>query len=71
MTPSLFVPLNDDRIVDEYTFGQYQDYETAHAALVNHWDTWITLSDFQAIKDAGSVTFSMLQFCPVTKDIIV
>jgi glucan 1,3-beta-glucosidase len=57
MTPSLFVPLNDDRIVDEYTFGQYQDYDTAHAALVNHWDTWITLSDFQAIKDAGSVTF--------------
>lgn len=53
ITPSLFDATGDDRIVDEYTFGQYQDYNTAHAALVNHWDTWITYQDFVNIKNAG------------------
>lgn len=55
MTPSLFNSLDDPRIVDEYTFGQYRDYNVAHAKLVNHWDTWITYTDFVNIKNAGYV----------------
>ncbi|KIM31818.1 glycoside hydrolase family 5 protein [Serendipita vermifera MAFF 305830] len=53
MTPTLFTTPNDVRIVDEYTFCQYQDYDVAHAALVNHWNTWITYDDFVKIKNAG------------------
>lgn len=52
ITPSLF-DNKDGRIVDEYTFCQYQDYNTAHSQLVNHWDTWITYDDFVNIKNAG------------------
>lgn len=39
ITPSLFDNTGDDRIVDEYTFGQYQSHSTALAALQTHWDT--------------------------------
>lgn len=52
ITPSLFDG-TDGRIVDEYTFCQYQDYNTAHSKLVNHWNTWITYNDFVNIKNAG------------------
>jgi glucan 1,3-beta-glucosidase len=40
-------------IVDEWTFGQFQDHSTALAALQNHWDTWITEDDFAQIAAAG------------------
>ncbi|KAF5366224.1 hypothetical protein D9758_005708 [Tetrapyrgos nigripes] len=53
ITPSLFDNTDDARIVDEYTFGQYQDENKARATLTNHWDTWITQADFIAIKAAG------------------
>ena len=53
ITPSIFDNTGDSRIVDEYTFGQYQDHNTAFNALKNHWDTWITESDFAAIAAAG------------------
>lgn len=53
ITPSLFDNTGDSRIIDEYTFGQYQDYNTAHAALTNHWNTFITYQDFVNIKNAG------------------
>ena len=33
--------------------SRYQAYDTAHSTLVNHWNTWITQSDFQTIKNAG------------------
>ena len=45
----------DSRIVDEYTFGQYQEYSKALFALKCHWDTWITESDFAAIAATGWV----------------
>jgi aryl-phospho-beta-D-glucosidase BglC (GH1 family) len=38
--------------VDEWTFGQYQDYNTAQTALVNHWNSWITEDDFAQIAGA-------------------
>jgi len=53
ITPSLFDNTGDNRIVDEWTFGQYRDRDTAQAVLVNHWNTWVTEDDFCAIADAG------------------
>ncbi|KDQ12592.1 glycoside hydrolase family 5 protein [Botryobasidium botryosum FD-172 SS1] len=53
ITPSLFDNTGNDKIVDEYTFGQLQDKATAQATLQQHWDTWITEKDFQDIAAAG------------------
>ncbi|KAF9015697.1 exo-1,3-beta-glucanase [Cyathus striatus] len=53
ITPSLFDNTGDSRIVDEWTFGQYQNHGTALSTLTNHWNTWITESDFAAIAAAG------------------
>ncbi|KAH9942759.1 glycoside hydrolase [Amylocystis lapponica] len=53
ITPSIFENTNNTNIVDEYTFGQMQNASQALAVLQNHWDTWITEDDFQAIKAAG------------------
>ncbi|RSH88775.1 exo-1,3-beta-glucanase [Saitozyma podzolica] len=53
ITPSLFQNTGNDAIVDEWTFGQYQDYNTAQNALVNHWNSWITEDDFAQIAAAG------------------
>jgi aryl-phospho-beta-D-glucosidase BglC (GH1 family) len=53
ITPSVFDNTGNTAIVDEWTFGQYQDHDTALNALQNHWNTWITESDFAAIAAAG------------------
>ncbi|KAG8732972.1 exo-1,3-beta-glucanase [Ceratobasidium sp. 414] len=53
ITPTLFDNTGIAAIVDEYTFGQYQDYNTAQSKLKTHWDSWITESDFSAIAAAG------------------
>ncbi|KAG6910487.1 hypothetical protein DXG01_009906 [Tephrocybe rancida] len=53
ITPSLFDNTGDSRIVDEFTFGQFQDHGKALGVLQNHWNTWITEADFQAIAAAG------------------
>ena len=53
ITPSMFSNTNNDAIVDEYTFGQLQDPNTALAALKQHWETWITEDDFVQIAAAG------------------
>lgn len=47
--PSLFENTGNDGIIDEWTFGQYQDYNTARNALVNHWNSWITEGDIAQI----------------------
>lgn len=49
----MFDNTGDSRIIDEWTFGQYQDYNTALTKLQQHWDTWITEADFSAIAAAG------------------
>jgi len=51
----LFDNTGDKRIIDEWTFGQYQDRNVTQGALMNHWDTWITEADFSAIAAAGWV----------------
>ncbi|KAG9314106.1 glycoside hydrolase family 5 protein [Chiua virens] len=53
ITPSIFDNTGNDAIVDEWTFGQYQDHNTALTVLQNHWNTWITEDDFAAIAAAG------------------
>jgi aryl-phospho-beta-D-glucosidase BglC (GH1 family) len=55
VTPSLFDNTGNPNIVDEWTFGQLQDQKTALNTLQNHWNTWITESDFAAIAAAGRV----------------
>jgi glucan 1,3-beta-glucosidase len=55
ITPSLFEETGNPDVVDEWTFGQYQDPKVAQAKLTEHWDTWITESDFKAISAAGCV----------------
>lgn len=55
ITPSLFDNTGNPAIVDEWTFGQYQDPNVALAALTNHWDNWITQNDFATIAAAGCV----------------
>lgn len=49
--PSLFDSTGDDRVVDEYTMGQYVG--DACSRLESHWQSWITYDDFQQIRDAG------------------
>lgn len=53
----MFDNTNDTRVVDEWTFGQYQDKEVARAALEKHWSTFITKDDFRQIQEAGYVLF--------------
>jgi len=53
ITPSLFDNTGDPRIVDEWTFCQYQSPTKASQVLQHHWDTFITEADFQAIAAAG------------------
>lgn len=53
ITPSIFQNTGNSAIVDEWTFGEYQDYDTALAALQTHWNSWITEDDFEAIAAAG------------------
>jgi aryl-phospho-beta-D-glucosidase BglC (GH1 family) len=55
ITPSLFDNTSNPDVVDEWTFGQYQDHAVALETLTNHWNTWITETDFQAIAAAGCV----------------
>jgi hypothetical protein len=55
ITPSLFEETGNLAIVDERTFGLYQDPNVARAKLIEHWETWITESDIQAIAAAGCV----------------
>jgi aryl-phospho-beta-D-glucosidase BglC (GH1 family) len=51
----LFEETGNSAIVDEWTFGLYQNPIVAQAKLTEHWDTWITESDFEAIAAAGCV----------------
>ena len=56
ITPSLFDNTGDSRIVDEWTFCQYQDAAVATSVLQTHWNTWITEADFVAIAAAGYIS---------------
>ncbi|EOR00710.1 Glucan 1,3-beta-glucosidase A [Wallemia ichthyophaga EXF-994] len=53
ITPSIFDNTGNPDIVDEWTFGEYQDSDQAEAVINSHLDTFYTYSDFQDIKNAG------------------
>ena len=54
ITPSIFEPWAKSQIVkDEYTYTQVLGGKEAQKRLDEHWRTWITEADFQAIKKAG------------------
>lgn len=40
-------------IVDEYTLCDKLGYDAAQSVLKAHWDSWVSLSDFQKIADSG------------------
>jgi glucan 1,3-beta-glucosidase len=40
ITPSLFDNTGNPNIVDEWTFCQLQDRNTAQNTLTQHWNTW-------------------------------
>lgn len=53
ITPSLFDGTGDSRIVDEWTFCQFQSRATATNKLQQHWSTFITENDFAQMAAAG------------------
>ena len=53
ITPSVFDNTQNDKIVDEWTFGELQDKEVATKAINDHLDTFITEEDFAQIRQAG------------------
>jgi aryl-phospho-beta-D-glucosidase BglC (GH1 family) len=66
ITPSIFDNTGDDRIVDEWTFGQYMNPGKARQILKDHWDTWITEEDFAQIAAAGYVVAKFLLMMSLT-----
>jgi len=54
----LFDNTGNPAIVDEWTFGQYQTPNVALAKLTDHWNNWITQSDFAQIAAAGCVALA-------------
>lgn len=54
ITPSIFDQwANGGGVVDEYTYCQALGQSEATSRLTQHWNTWITQADFQAIAVAG------------------
>lgn len=54
ITPSIFQQYPDsDGIVDEFTLSKVLGADAALQVLQPHWDTWITLADFQKIAASG------------------
>lgn len=54
ITPSIFAQwANGGGVVDEYTYCQALGQPEATSRLTQHWNTWITQADFQAIAAAG------------------
>ncbi|KHJ35732.1 putative glucan -beta-glucosidase precursor protein [Erysiphe necator] len=54
ITPSIFQKLDQSLgIVDEFTLGEKLGNDDAYQILKSHWDTWMTLNDFQKIARSG------------------
>lgn len=51
ITPSIFRSLNG--VDDEHSLGAQLGQERALSILKPHWDSWVTLGDFQKIAGAG------------------
>ena len=53
ITPSLYEQADDDRVIDEWSFGRYVDEDKAHRILKHHYDTFVTEDDFEQIASYG------------------
>lgn len=54
ITPSIFQNIDPSLDVrDEYTLGEKLGQDAGYQILKRHWDTWLTLQDFQKIAGAG------------------
>ena len=54
ITPSIFSEwAQNQQVKDEFTYTQTLGSEEASSRLQNHWNTWITQSDFQQIAAMG------------------
>jgi glucan 1,3-beta-glucosidase len=54
LAPSIFQSLDQSlEIVDEYTLTQKLGTTAAYNILKPHWDSWVTLADFQKIANAS------------------
>ncbi|MCJ1371135.1 exo-1,3-beta-glucanase [Loxospora ochrophaea] len=54
ITPSIFDEWSSGRtVIDEYTYTQTLGKDEASSRLTEHWNTWITQDDFNAIGQAG------------------
>lgn len=54
ITPSIFSEWADSQTVkDEYTYTQTLGKDEATSRLTQHWDSWITQGDLEAIASAG------------------
>ena len=54
ITPSIFSDWADSQtVVDEYTYTETLGKDEALSRLTDHWNSWITQSDFNDIANAG------------------
>lgn len=51
ITPSLYDNTGDNRVIDEWTFGEY--VSDVGSRLESHWSSFITEDDFRQIAAAG------------------
>jgi glucan 1,3-beta-glucosidase len=49
----MFEETGNDAIVDEFTYGQYQDRVVAQTKLRNHWSTFYSEDDFRLMHEYG------------------
>lgn len=68
ITPSIF-QAHDGIVVDEWTLCEKDG--NAKDILEKHWDNWVTVKDFQRIKDAGFNTVRIPIGCTANSEQII
>lgn len=49
----MFEETGNDAIVDEFTYGQYQDQNVAQTKLLKHWSDFYSEDDFRLMQEYG------------------
>lgn len=53
ITPSIYQQTDDNRVIDEWSFGKYVPHDKAVSILRDHYDNFITEDDFAEIASLG------------------
>ncbi|WFD32612.1 glucan 1,3-beta-glucosidase [Malassezia sp. CBS 17886] len=53
ITPSIYEEADDNRVIDEWSFGKYTPQKKAERIMRDHIDSFITEDDFKEIADLG------------------